>query len=71
MLSLWANWLVTKFWLSSRKRYLWPVLYILYLGIPDSVTLHVAVFVHFDKKCRKIDLKSNKFICWINHVNYD
>ena len=28
MLSLWANWLVTKFGLNSLKRYLWPVLYI-------------------------------------------
>ena len=27
MLSLWANWLVTKFGLNSLKRYLWPVLY--------------------------------------------
>ena len=27
MLSLWANWLVTKFRLNSLKRYLWPVLY--------------------------------------------
>ena len=27
MLSLWANWLVTKFGLTSLKRYLWPVLY--------------------------------------------
>ena len=28
MLSLWANWLVTKFGLNSLKRYLWPVLYV-------------------------------------------
>ena len=28
MLSLWANWLVTKFGLNSLKRYLWPVLYL-------------------------------------------
>ena len=28
-LSLWANWLVTKFGLNSLKRYLWPVLYVL------------------------------------------
>ena len=27
MLSLWANWLVTKFGLNSLKHYLWPVLY--------------------------------------------
>ena len=27
MLSLWANWLVTKFGLNSLRRYLWPVLY--------------------------------------------
>ena len=27
MLSLWANWLVTKFGLNSLKCYLWPVLY--------------------------------------------
>ena len=30
MLSLWANWLVTKFGLNSLKRYLWPVLYLIY-----------------------------------------
>ena len=30
MLSLWANWLVTKFGLKSLKRYLWPVLYTAY-----------------------------------------
>ena len=29
MLSLWANWLVTKFRLNSLKHYLWPVLYLL------------------------------------------
>ena len=28
MLSVWANWLVTKFGLNSLKRYLWPVLYV-------------------------------------------
>ena len=28
MLSLWANWLVTKFGLNSLMRYLWPVLYV-------------------------------------------
>ena len=28
MLSLWANWLVTKFGLNSLRRYLWPVLYV-------------------------------------------
>ena len=34
MLSLWANWLVTKFGLNSLKRYLhvWPVLYIYMYG---------------------------------------
>ena len=35
MLSLWANWLVTKFGLNSLKRYLWPVLY-MYLNNNDA-----------------------------------
>ena len=34
MLSLWANWLVTKFGLNSLKRYLWPVLY-LWTKLPE------------------------------------
>ena len=37
MLSLWANWLVTKFGLNSLKRYLWPVLYFnLYKSTRDT-----------------------------------
>ena len=42
MLSLWANWLVTKFRLNSLKRYIWPVLQdafsqILYLFKEDQL----------------------------------
>ena len=39
MLSLWANWLVTKFGLTSLKRYLWPVLYY-YIHILQEIFLN-------------------------------
>ena len=36
MLSLWANWLVTKFGLNSLKRYLWPVLYMVIFHVHNG-----------------------------------
>ena len=41
MLSLWANWLVTKFGLNSLKRYLWPVLY---KHADNDVCIHLNLF---------------------------
>ena len=42
MLSLWANWLVTKFGLNSLKRYLWPVLYVVVFANMENKTVNIS-----------------------------
>ena len=53
MLSLWANWLVTKFGLNSLKRYLWPVLYIL-LYLTFCRIMWGDKGQHHSSKCRRV-----------------